>query len=251
MRHHPLRNYETERDEGMNRRARYFLIVLSLCFFLGFYFFSKAADSARMADIDFAASIKIQEKIDHSSRLRLAAFVGNILEGAVFFASPTISVVLILVCFFVSLYHWKKKKIHWWAWGILACFALLIAGEIYGKQAVHHPAPPFFMIKHPTTIFPKYHVVNDFSYPSGHTARAVFISLVAYALLTIQYPVFKTVRYRAGYGFALVGYVLLVATSSIYLGHHWLSDILGGVLLGGGFGLLTAAIISPIIEKHE
>jgi membrane-associated phospholipid phosphatase len=54
-------------------------------------------------------------------------------------------------------------------------------------------------------------------------------------------------RKKLWVGAGLGIYVGLVAIGRIYLGHHWLSDVIGGVLLGGGLGVLTLLLISPII----
>jgi len=47
----------------------------------------------------------------------------------------------------------------------------------------------------------------------------------------------------------IVSYVAAVAVGRIYLGSHWLSDVIGGALLGSGLGLLTMSFISPIIDR--
>ncbi len=96
------------------------------------------------------------------------------------------------------------------------------------------------MIKHTTSVFPANYINEQFSYPSGHAARAVFIAVITWVLFHRK----KWVK------IGLVFYILLVAVSRIYLGHHWLSDVISGALLGSGLGLLTLAIISPIIDKQ-
>ncbi|HUD19873.1 MAG TPA: phosphatase PAP2 family protein [Patescibacteria group bacterium] len=38
-----------------------------------------------------------------------------------------------------------------------------------------------------------------------------------------------------------VFYILIVAIGKIYLGQHWLSDTIGGFLLGAGMGFIPVA----------
>ena len=98
------------------------------------------------------------------------------------------------------------------------------------------------MIKNPTTIFPKYYINEAYSYPSGHAARAVFISCVIYFLLTMNY-LLRDKRKKLLIISGLTGYVLLVSISRIYLGHHWLSDVIGGGFLGGSFGIIVLSAL--------
>ncbi len=229
---------------------KYIIIGLVLILFVIFYGFSREVNRGFLKQTDFAVTVKIQEKIDKSSKLRLVELVGNIMEGSTFLASPEFSVISIVFLFFLSLYNWKQKKFNLLSLSIPICFALLIAGEVYGKTVVHHPAPPFFMIKNPTTIFPKYYINESFSYPSGHVARSIFISVVVYLIFALQYTVVFGRFRKFALLIVLVAYIFLVSVSRIYLGHHWLSDVFGGALLGLGFGLLTLAVNSLIIDRQ-
>ena len=215
-------------------KSKYFYILGSVLLLM-FYLFSREVKGGFLKKVDFDTTVKVQERIDTSSRLRLASIVGDVMEGTTFFASPEVSVGAIIL---LTLFAFSKIKLR--AFVIPILFGLLVMGEIYGKNVVHHPSPPFFMIKNPSTIFPKYYINNDFSYPSGHASRAVFMSFLIWLFI----------QRKMWLGIMLAIYVFAVSISRIYLGHHWLSDILGGALLGGGLGLLTAGLISPIIDKQ-
>ncbi|MEK7499342.1 MAG: phosphatase PAP2 family protein [Patescibacteria group bacterium] len=219
----------------MNKKITWFLLGLLLL--VVFAVFSKYVKNGGLKNADFAVTVKIQERIDTSSRLRLVDLVGNVMEGATFFASPAFTSIIVVVLTGWAAYDRKKK--HWRPGALIIpiAFSLIVMGELYGKSVVHHPAPPFYMIKNPTTIFPKFYINEEFSYPSGHAARAVFLALIAF--ITIRQYNNITMRKRLVLLCGLGIYVGLVFVSRIYLGHHWLSDILGGGLLGSGLAFLS------------
>jgi membrane-associated phospholipid phosphatase len=222
-------------------RKRLFLLGLGALVLCAFYLFSREVKRGFLKQTDFNTTVRLQNKIP--------ARFDEIWEDIAFPMTPVSSVALVGLLTTVAFVDWKKKRIRLSALVIPILFGLLIAGEIYGKSVVHHPAPPFFMIKNPTTIFPTYYINEQFSYPSGHTARAVFLGFVIYSLILIPNSLFKSQKLKILGTIGIIAYTSMVAIGRIYLGHHWMSDILGGALLGGGFGLLTAGFISPIITK--
>jgi len=235
-----------EAKKNMRRRIAVFIggIVL-LCVFT---LFSYCVRHKAFQTVDFAFTVKLQEAIDTSPRLRLSRMVGEVMEGSTFFASPEVSVIAVFtltIFAFMTLRSIDKSKCGagMRALVIPCLFIVLVLAEMYGKTVVHHPAPPFFMIKNPTTIFPKYYINEQFSYPSGHASRAVFLTLSIFYFISSIFPLRKK---KVVLGFICVGYVLLVSVSRVYLGHHWLSDIIGGWLLGGGCGCITYAFMKRI-----
>jgi len=206
-----------------------FLIVI---LFLIFTIFSHRVERGFLKQLDFDTTVKIQEKIDKSARLRTQAVISNILEGSVYLAGPTTSTAVVILLAIIFGIDYKKKKIQPVLFLIPVAFFLLVLAEIYGKSVVHHPAPPFFMLKNPITLFPKYHVLDNYSYPSGHAARAVFTAIL-FTMINQKSIKRKFVLYLIS-----AGYVFLVSFSVIYLGHHWLSDIIGGTIIGLALGLI-------------
>ena len=78
------------------------------------------------------------------------------------------------------------------------------------------------------------------SFPSGH-AIAASVTVVA-AVLALVPPG----RRRVAYGLAAGAFSVLMALSRAYLGAHWLSDALAGVLLGTSCALLAAFAVGEL-----
>ena len=145
------------------------------------------------------------------------------------------------ICLLMSFLALIRK--HFWAflgWLMIVPASLV---EIFGKLVLFHPSPPVFFHR---TILPEYlpqfYVHTNFSYPSGHMTRSIFIITVIFYLVVFskQNFVIKSIE-----TLILIGLVFMLALTRIYLGEHWLSDVLGGLLLGLSMGLFAAGLILP------
>lgn len=196
------------------------LVMLAGIFFLFlFYNFSVQVKNERFKQINFDTTVRLQDNIP-------ARFEEPI-EDLGFFISPVPSLIWIAVLTLFALISIPKKKIYPAALLLPFFFGLMIGAEIIGKSRVESPAPPFFMLKNPTTLFPKYHVQEEYSYPSGHAARSLFFAGIVSWLLRRSGN--KKIWLLGTFG--LAGVVLVISLGKVYLGHHWLSDILGGWLI--------------------
>ncbi len=218
------------------------LVAVGLLLLVSFALLSKYEDRTALRNLDFAVTVKVQERIDRSTHLRLADFVGNVMEGATYFAAPLFTSIAVLMLTGLVIYDKKRKRIRWKSMLIPIGFLLILMAELFGKSIVHHPSPPFGMIKHPTSVFPANYVNEQFSYPSGHAARAVYIAIAAVYYIWAVLSGKNTTRKRAYIlvsGAIAVTYVVLVSVSRIYLGEHWFTDVIGGLFLGSSLGVLT------------
>lgn len=101
-------------------------------------------------------------------------------------------------------------------WLLLAGVSLLVQ---VGKRQFVRPRP---------LSVAYYHEVG-FSFPSGHSATALTLyGLLAYWWIRRS----PNVRSRLWVGAGAISLILAVGFSRIYLGVHYLSDVLGGYLLG-------------------
>jgi len=85
-------------------------------------------------------------------------------------------------------------------------------------------------------------VVSDYgSFPSGHTANAATLAVVLGVILR-----------RAWVWIAGVVYTVAMLLSRTYLGAHWLTDTVGGLLIGAGVAVvLWAPVAHRLLAEQE
>jgi undecaprenyl-diphosphatase len=85
------------------------------------------------------------------------------------------------------------------------------------------------------------------SFPSGHTFFAVmFLGILTFLFFSHV----KTTAWRVTALISAILIILIIAFARIYLGLHWASDILGGMVYGGLFLLLLIGL-SPVIKSNN
>lgn len=163
--------------------------------------------------VDLATTIALQSVA--SFPLDLLANADTLLGQATLTAAAAL---------FLSLFVWRRE-------GGLAWLAPLLlfasaAAELAFKVVLQHPGPPEEFVRswgNPLGV----RISTPSSFPSGHAARAAFFAFVLWDLVPGPW--------RAG----LVALVAVTVWARVYIGDHWLSDVVGGAALGALFGALA------------
>jgi undecaprenyl-diphosphatase len=84
---------------------------------------------------------------------------------------------------------------------------------------------------------PRLIAVSGFSYPSGHSAAtsAIYLTICMIASRHVRHSGVRAAMFPA-----VVAVVMMVAASRVYLGIHYLTDVVSGVSLGLAWALLLA-----------
>lgn len=127
--------------------------------------------------------------------------------------------------------------LRWRSWRPVACAALVVAVapavSASTKRLVDRPRPPAAeALDHPL----------DPSFPSGHAtaSAALATGLAVLAVAALRSAVARVLAVAASAAYALV-----VGLSRVYLGAHWLTDVLAGWCTGAALGLVVAALVRP------
>jgi membrane protein DedA with SNARE-associated domain len=159
-----------------------------------------------LAQLDVWVNIKMQQisNIDMTHAMYSISGVFNL--------SSVIVVSIILFTYLLI-----KKRYHDFFVGVLS---LLSVGFIVGllKQVVARVRPES-----------AFEYLSDFSFPSGHSAFAIVICCFLMYLFMSR---IKNLILRESLGLLCITTFLLVGFSRLYLGMHWLSDVVAGFSIG-------------------
>ncbi len=210
-------------------RTKLFLLCLAFTFL--FTVFSYSVAKEHWLQIDFDTTVKLQ---DHIQRRFDGVFSYFSLLG-----SAEVTIGFCLVLSLLALFRKKWLAVVGWLTIVPASM-----GEIFGKLMVFHPGPPQFMHRSllPTSL-PRFYVHTNFSYPSGHMTRTIFIITVFACML-----IFSRRSHSSKFIIlcSLSFLAFMMSMTRIYLGQPWLSAVIGGSLLGVASGFFASLLILRI-----
>jgi undecaprenyl-diphosphatase len=202
------------------------LTVGVACFALSILSFAAILDSLSVKGTLFHLDLKINASVIREANPGLTQSLETITTlGNIFL------VVLVAVTVGVILFIGKN----WWR--LLALFLAVAIG-----QAVLNILKVIFQRPRPKTDM----YVFSYSFPSGH----VFSATVIYGFciyLTFRFIKNATVKWMVSALLALL--ILLIGFSRVYLGVHWLSDVLAGYATGFAWLLFSIFFAKAVSDR--
>lgn len=136
--------------------------------------------------------------------------------------------VLIIVCIFFS---FKNKKCFYL---VSSCYGLAGLTVLITKLIVRRPRPLEAIITIP----------KSFSFPSGHTLTSIIFYILLWLIITNNSK--KSLKIITL--ILLIIFISMIGISRIYLGVHYFSDVIGGIILSFPILLIVINISKKVMR---
>ncbi len=173
------------------------------------------------ASIDLETTMLLQQIIPRSADLpsSILSLLGS--------AEVTVPIFAVLVLL-------SRPNVRVW---LVLLFALVTLLELQGKTMIAQPLVPDELLRY---VFkfgtPTGRIGTEFSFPSGHSARTSFLVATAIALIAQSHA--SPTRKRVLIALLLVAAAVMLVTR-VYIGDHWMTDVVGGALIGVGLAMFA------------
>lgn len=195
------------------------LLFFSLCLFLGF---NHAHPWIILVDQKvYHVASSLSSALSTLPWLQLHRVISFL--GDTFFLLPLSAMTIAMTLFFQKARPWQ---------------GLWLAASYGMVQLVNFTLKNIFDRVRPISLLDGYQMLT-YAYPSGHSSGSVVFWGMVYLVF------FEATRYRKKAVMVLGSLVLAIGLSRIFLGVHWLSDVVGGFLLG-----FSVLFLVKVIKKR-
>lgn len=198
-------------------------LITGILAIISFFIFSFFIHFGRFVSIDLKITLFLQSFFPRFFDTPFSLFS---LIGSLEFAS--------IILFILWAIYKKMNYIF-----VLALFGIMHMIELFSKAFVPHFPPPFKFFRYDLGLeFPSSYVRPGYSYPSGHASRTAFLSALILVMIWNNKKLSQKQKFT--FAFCILAFDLIMFVSRIYLGEHWTSDVIGGILIGTSFGLISS-----------
>ncbi|MEI8216017.1 MAG: phosphatase PAP2 family protein [Eubacteriales bacterium] len=182
--------------------------------------------------LSLAAALKFIHPVDVIITNFILSFKSHFLTQAAVIISwfgevPQAYFILVLsaVALYFTRYRWEAIVL------IVSNIAAIVLEEII-KLIVRSPGPGVPS----AAVLEK---LSDYSFPSGHVIFYItFFGLICYFIVSKMEQTWKKVLLLTPPGIIII----MIGVSRVYLLQHWISDVVGGYLLGGLFLIISIRV---------